>query len=268
MINCYQVLGVRQDATAAEIKKAYRNKAKVFHPDASGTKNSEKFQELVRAYEILSDRRQRSIFDESFFTRNAFTKNTRSSFDYYTWLSERTDEESRAKLIFFDLMHNREDEAVEEFKRMSMNHANFSLKHWFTREDFMDYGYILAEELALRNEYYDALILLEQIIRMEYSYSYFRLFFPEVMEFASGILRHNVAGVINDELALDVFERALDLGFSARDDSFFLHQMAEIYKKMGDYQTAAICEEEAVRSSSAKKSDFVERGYSYDSFEE
>lgn len=268
MINCYQVLGVRQDATAAEIKKAYRNKAKLLHPDAAGTNDSKQFQELVKAYEILSDQRQRSIFDESFCTRNAFTKNTQSSFDYYTWLSARTDEESRAKLIFFDLMHNREDEAVEEFKRMCMNHAGFSLKHWFTREDFMDYGYILAEELALRNEFYDALILLEQIIRMEYSYSYFRLFFPEVMEFAASILKRNVVGVINDELALDVFERALDLGFSARDDAFFLHQMAEIYKKMGDYQTASICEEEAVRSSSARKSDFVERGYSYDSFEE
>lgn len=267
MINCYQVLGVRQDATAAEIKKAYRTKAKLLHPDAAQTTDTKKFQELVKAYEILSDQRQRSIFDESFCTRNAYTKNTQSSFDYYTWLSARTDEESRAKLIFFDLMHNREDEAVEEFKRMSMNHAGFSLKHWFTREDFMDYGYILAEELALRNEYYDALILLEQIIRMEYSYQYFRLFFPEVMEFTASILKRNVVGVINDELALDVYERALDLGFSAKDDAFFLHQMAGLYKKMGDYQTAAICEEEATRSASAKKNDFVERGYSYDSFE-
>lgn len=267
MINCYQVLGVRQDATAAEIKKAYRTKAKLLHPDAAQTTDTKKFQELVKAYEILSDQRQRSIFDESFCTRNAYTKNTQSSFDYYTWLSARTDEESRAKLIFFDLMHNREDEAVEEFKRMSMNHAGFSLKHWSTREDFMDYGYILAEELALRNEYYDALILLEQIIRMEYSYQYFRLFFPEVMEFTASILKRNVVGVINDELALDVYERALDLGFSAKDDAFFLHQMAGLYKKMGDYQTAAICEEEATRSASAKKNDFVERGYSYDSFE-
>lgn len=268
MINCYKILGIRQDATAAEIKKAFRAKAKLFHPDSAQVSDSEKFQELVKAYEILSDVRQRSLFDESLCTRNAYTKNTRTSFDYYTWLSARTDEENRAKLIFFNLMHNREDEAVEEFKRMSMNHADFSLKHWFTREDFMDYGYILAEELALRSEFYDALILLEQIIRMEYSYSYFRLFFPEVMEFTLSLLKHNVVGTINDELALDIFERALDLGFSAKDDAFFLRQMAGLYKKMGDYQTAAICEEEAVKISSSAKKDFEERGYSYDSFEE
>ena len=102
MINCYEILGVRHDATAAEIKKAYRQKAKLFHPDATKSKDSEKFQNLVRAYEILSNQRQRSIFDESFYTRSAYTKNNQETFDYYKWLSARMDEESRAKLIFFD----------------------------------------------------------------------------------------------------------------------------------------------------------------------
>lgn len=253
MINCYEILGVRQGATAAEIKKAYRQKAKLLHPDATKTESSEEFRTLVRAYEILSDQRQRSIFDESFCTRNAYRKNNYESFDYYEWLSARTDEESRAKLIFFELMHEREDEAVAEFKRMSMEHAGFSLKHWFTREDFMDYGYILAEELALRNEYYDAILLLEQIIRMEYSYSYFRLFFPEVIDFALSILRKNIFDTINDELALDVYERALDLGFSPKDDSFFLTQMSRLYRRIGDSETADICLEEASRVGSITK---------------
>lgn len=253
MINCYEILGVRQNATAAEIKKAYRQKAKLLHPDATKLETSDEFNTLVRAYEILSDQRQRSIFDDSFYTRNVYRKNGYETFDYYKWLSARTDEESRAKLIFFDLMHQREDEAVAEFKRMSMEHAGFSLKHWFTREDFMDYGYILAEELALRNEYYDAILLLEQIIRMEYSYSYFRLFFPEVLDFTLSILKKNIFDTINDELALDVYERALDLGFSSKDDAFFLSQMASLYRRIGDLETADICFEEAARMSSKAK---------------
>lgn len=68
MLDCYKILGVSHNATAAEIKKAYRIKAKLLHPDVRHTENSEKFQELLRAYEILSDVRQRSIFDESFCT--------------------------------------------------------------------------------------------------------------------------------------------------------------------------------------------------------
>ena len=246
MENLYAVLGVRNEATLAEIKKAYREKVKNLHPDSTGkSADNEEFSRVVHAYRVLSDSHQRSIFDDSYFIKIRREKKSYDSFDYYKWLSERQDEESRAKLIFFCLMQQREDEAVKEYKRMKMSHLNFSLKKWFTREDFMDYGYILCEELVIRGEYYDAILLLEEIINMERSYQYFRLFFPEVMTFTLNILKRNIEGYMNDELALDVWERALDLGFSNKDDAFFLKKMAGIYSKLGDEATARICFEEA-----------------------
>ncbi len=250
MEDCYKILGVRPNATAAEIKRAYRIKAKQLHPDASqNSATTEEFRRLVKAYEILSDVKQRSLFDESFFMRQSYVyRRSKESFDYRTWLLNREDEESRSKLIFFDLMHGHEDEAVEEFKRMSMNHSGFRLAKWFTREDFMDYGFILCEELILRQEFYDAFILLEQIIRMEYSYQYFRLFFPEVLDLARNVLKSHIDGKIPDELALDCWERALELGFGKNDDAFFLRKMAGAYRRLGDDATARICEEEAARA--------------------
>lgn len=246
MINCYEVLGVRPNATLAEIKRAYREKVKLLHPDLAGkTEDRDAFNTVVQAYRVLTDSRQRSIFDESYFMKAHREQNRNQSFDYYTWLKAREDEESRAKLIFYTLMTQREDEAVAEFKRMQMNHVDFSLKKWFTREDFMDYGYILAEELVIRGEYYDAFILLEQIIQMEYSYSYFYIFFPEVMDFTLNLLKHNIDGVISDELALDVYERALELRFGKSADIFFLKKMADEYNRMGDFVTAQICLNEA-----------------------
>lgn len=248
--DCYAILGVRHNATAAEIKRAYRQKAKLLHPDASqNDETAAEFRALVKAYEILSDSRQRSMFDESYFMRRASGRHNRSvnSFDYRAWLSARSDEESRAKLIFFDLMHGREDDAVAEFKRMSMSHAGFRLAKWFTREDFMDYGFILAEELVLRQEYYDAFILLEQIIRMERGFPYFRLFFPEVMELTASVLKNHLEGKIADELALDCWERALELGFGRGSDANFLRSMARAYRRMGDEPTARICDEAALR---------------------
>lgn len=242
MKDFYKTLGVRPNATLAEIKRAYREKAKLLHPDSSGdSSNHEEFNEVVQAYRVLSDARQRSIFDESFFIKIRRTYKDADSFNYYDWLKARDDEESRAKFIFYTLMHQKEDEAVAEFKRMQMNHADFSLKKWFTREDFMDYGYILAEELVIRGEYYDAFILLEQIIKMEYSYQYFYIFFPEVIDFTLTILKKNIDGVISDELALDVYERALDLEFGKAADSFFLRKMSEEYHRLGDDSTAEIC---------------------------
>ena len=246
MNNFYKILGIREDATLAEIKRAYREKVKILHPDLSGDiTHKDEFDEVVKAYRVLSDQRQRNIFDESFFTKMHHSTQAADAFDYYKWLSARDDEESRAKLIFYTLMRGKEDEAVAEFKRMQMNHADFSLKKWFTREDFMDYGYILAEELVIRSEYYDAFILLEQIIQMEYSYTYFYIFFPEVLEFTLSILKKNIDRVIPDELALDVFERALDLNLGPQNDSFFLMKMGEEYHRLGDDATAEICRRES-----------------------
>lgn len=251
MEDCYKILGVSPKATAAEIRRAYRQKAKLFHPDSSkDEKTVAAFNRLVKAYEILSDVRQRSLFDESFFMRHDFHRSgSFKSFDYRSWLLEREDEESRSKLIFFDLMHHHEDEAVAEFKKMNMNHSGFRLAKWFTREDFMDFGFILAEELILRDEYYDAFLLLEQIIRMEYSYEYFKLFFPEVMDLTRLVLKKRLEGNVSDELCLDAWERALELRFGNTDDAFFLNKMAAAYRRMGDKKTAQICEEEAIRLS-------------------
>ena len=242
MTNFYKVLGVRQNATLSEIKRAYREKVKLLHPDLTGDVSlTDEFNQVVKAYRVLSDTRQRSIFDESVFVKIHKNHANADSFDYYKWLSGREDMESRAKLIFYTLMHQKEDEAVAEFKRMQMTHADFTLKDYFTREDFMDYGYILAEELVIRGEYYDAIILLEQIIKMEYSYTYFYIFFPEVLSFTLNILKKNIDCVIPDELALDVYERALDLGFGRANDSFFLKKMSEEYMRLGDKTTAEIC---------------------------
>ncbi|HVE98588.1 MAG TPA: molecular chaperone DnaJ [Mycobacteriales bacterium] len=63
----YAALGVAKNATAAEIKKAYRSLARKLHPDKNSTdKNAEeRFKEVSEAYDVLSDDKRRAEYDEA-----------------------------------------------------------------------------------------------------------------------------------------------------------------------------------------------------------
>jgi molecular chaperone DnaJ len=60
----YDVLGVGRQATGDDIKKAFRRLARQYHPDVNNSPDAEaKFKELNEAYEVLSDRDKRSVYD-------------------------------------------------------------------------------------------------------------------------------------------------------------------------------------------------------------
>ena len=65
MADFYDVLGVERSASAEDIKRAYRRRARELHPDANpdDPRAEEQFKELARAYEVLSDPDQRARYD-------------------------------------------------------------------------------------------------------------------------------------------------------------------------------------------------------------
>ena len=73
--NYYDVLGVPKGASQEEIKKAFRKKARQYHPDVNRDnpkEAEEKFKEANEAYEVLSDETKRAQYDQ--FGHDAFTQ--------------------------------------------------------------------------------------------------------------------------------------------------------------------------------------------------
>lgn len=62
----YELLEVSRNASDAEIKKAYRRLAMKYHPDRNpgDTSAEEKFKEIQKAYNILSDKQKRAAYDQ------------------------------------------------------------------------------------------------------------------------------------------------------------------------------------------------------------
>ncbi|PNR94565.1 molecular chaperone DnaJ [Petrotoga sp. 9PWA.NaAc.5.4] len=75
----YKILGVDRNATQEEIKKAYRQKVKEWHPDKHSENKEyaeQKFKEIQEAYEVLSDPQKRKLYDRFGFVPDESTAYT------------------------------------------------------------------------------------------------------------------------------------------------------------------------------------------------
>ncbi|MDD2546464.1 MAG: DnaJ domain-containing protein [Burkholderiaceae bacterium] len=66
MTDHYTALGLAANASLAEIKKAFRQKASFYHPDRNDAPDAaERFRAVQKAYEVLSDEEARQAYDDN-----------------------------------------------------------------------------------------------------------------------------------------------------------------------------------------------------------
>jgi len=242
MSNYYELLGVRHDATAAEIKKAFREKAKRLHPDIAGggSEAESKMRKLLTAYETLSSGQRRYEYDRAY---SRFVK--ASAFDYRSWLREQGDPASQAKLVFFELLHLEEDAAIALWRKNGG--MAFPMERYLGREDWMDCAFILAEELDRRGDQFEAFRLLVYIVREERRLPYFRHFTEEIEKFVRELVRLRLRPQVDDETWTECLETLLTLGFPPRDEKFWMSSLARALAALGDRAGAEQIRREAAR---------------------
>jgi len=227
--NHYELLGVEPDASSAVIKKAFREKAKLFHPDIAGSGHAQAMRKIIGAYETLSNPERRFEYDKAY---SRFVK--KSGFNYRSWLSEQDDPECQAKLIFFELLHLEEERAIAIWRKNGG--LAFRLEKYLEREDWMDCQFILAEELDKRGFSFEAFKLLAVVLGEERRRPYFKLFTVEIESYLKTLVKQRLKTQVDEETWIDCMEIMMGLGFSARDESRFKRSISDTWLKIKSWK--------------------------------
>lgn len=229
-------MGVGPDADREEIRNAYRRQVKAVHPDVhNGDPGSvERMKAVVLAWEVLRDPRRREEYD----LVHGIRPNQPQEFDYAEYLrSQRDDEESQSKLVFYDLLHDNPEEALQIYDTL-VDTGDFELSLYLGREDFMDCAFLLAEEYESRDEFKRAFSLLSAIVRFERQKPYFRHFMQDVYERLRSIVCFKMGTIEPAETILDYLHQMIDWDLPKRDTAFCYKKAAEIYLEQGERRRA------------------------------
>lgn len=230
MKDFYAIFGVHPEASTKEIKSAFRKRAKAKHPD-TGAADDQDMRLLLEAYRVLSNPQARREYDRG---RLRLIPNAeRDMFDYRVWLKERLDEpEYVAKLVFYDLLHHLEDEALELYERIRETDEG-RLERFFERPEAMDAEFCIAEEYAARGRFVDAYAVMRKLIGMEQRAAGFGYFYDIVLQRFRRLVLADLAQVLEPEALLDTLSDAIDARSSADNDAQFLRKRAEILYGLG-----------------------------------
>ena len=229
----YKTLGCSPRASATEIKRSFRRRAKELHPDTATAGSDDRMRSLIDAYEVLSDPQRRVDYDRTH--ARLFRSVT---FDYREFLRrQRTNYASQSKLIFYDLLHSNDDEALEVYEQLLM--ARIDLHEYMPHEDFMDCSFLLAEAFERRGDAVRAVELYKGLYQEERERPYFHHFIEEVVDKLRTLTCFRMVTTLPASMVIEHIKELIELDISRKESAFFHKKIAEIYSLHGDNERAA-----------------------------
>ena len=229
----YGILKVDRTASQADIKRAFRRLAKRYHPDTNPHRPkaaAKPFQEIMAAYRVLGDERERARYDVLLQTSPAFSERGGSA--------GGTSVAARANAILENLLRAEGRQALSTYDELR-GEQGFSLKPYLGKRDYMDCVFLLAEQMELVGRNREATRLYEELYAQEKDPPRVRYFFETVKARLKKLYSRKLpreATTAEEEIAS--YERILQFEVDRSEKAFILKKIAEVYLRVGETEKA------------------------------
>lgn len=230
----YDILDVERTASQDDIKRAFRKLAKKYHPDTNPGEAkraaSRRLKQVMAAYRVLSNERERARYDVLLQTSPAFQEPT---------VKPRDDSiETKVDAMMEALLNSDGDTALARWDELNRNPSFLLAEHLDTR-DYLDCLFLLAEEMEEAGRNKEAADLYEELYLKEKEPPRHRYFFEEVKVRLKKLYSRKLPRDATDpEEEIACYERILEFDVDRSEKAFILKKIAEVHLKMGKEQKA------------------------------
>lgn len=243
----YQILEVKRNATAPEIKRAFRRLAKRYHPD----KNPEQivfaeqmFRKVCRAYDTLRDKKQKSNYDQ---TLQTLERQRKAREAYLEKLSKLNQNYAKLELLLEALLHQKYETGISLYEQLCQNNKKIG-KAWriddfLSYEESRDCEFLIAEayqNLGFSNgaasstferhrKIKQAMLMYESLLSAEAKRPCFRHFTREVKERLKFIYLHHFSVNGYNQTSHIPLTKIRALKLPKRETAWMYKKIAEFY---------------------------------------
>jgi curved DNA-binding protein CbpA len=232
----YRTLGLSPEATTEDVKRAFRDLAKRYHPDRNRSRQEwagYHMKRVIDANRVLSNPERRSLYDSRYRAEKKTERLSRSSRE-----PREDDLRAQAERILHDLLDSRPRQAIERYEKLVGNDGGFRLDHHLDLRDWVDCKFLIAEQYHRRGEYAKALALYETLRRSSNAQQRFAEFMGEVRDRLVRLYCRDLAPAAEPARAAEYYLRALEIE-PARGRKAFIHKkIAECHLAAGDEESA------------------------------
>jgi len=252
----YQILEVERDATAREIKGAYRKLAKRYHPDKNPERTAfaqKMFREVCNAYNTLRDGKQKSDYDR---TLQTIERQRKSHEVYLDRLSRLNQTYAKLELLLQALLHHNYETGVSMYEQLQ--HRSQEIGKELRIDDFLSYEesrdceFLIAEayqKLGFSNgdpssvldryrKIERAMLIYESLLFAETRRPCFRHFIGEVKDRLKFIYLYHFSVEGYDQTHPIPLTKIRELKLSKRETAWMYKKIAEFYVEINRFPEA------------------------------